>query len=156
MDNMKQQLLSTWNIHNNKNLLLIHALDKESLQQSSSNRSRTVGQQLVHMHNVRLSWLEHVAKSIYDKSLLLDKNLHPDATTLAAAFEQSAEKINDVIHNSWEKEGKLPSFKTGLIPFIGYLISHESHHRGNILLTLKQKGIKLPDAVSFGLWQWDR
>jgi uncharacterized damage-inducible protein DinB len=37
---------------------------------------------------------------------------------------------------------------------LGYFISHESHHRGNILLTLKQSGEKISDAVKWGLWEW--
>ena len=34
---------------------------------------------------------------------------------------------------------------------LGYFISHESHHRGNILLTLKQSGEKIADTVKWGL-----
>ncbi|MBD0284898.1 MAG: hypothetical protein ICV53_05055 [Flavisolibacter sp.] len=153
---MKQQLITAWSIHNEKNILLIKALDAECLQQTLNSRGRNVGQQLVHMHNVRVNWLEHVAKNLFDKSLLLDKDVQPDVASLSNAFQRSADKINAVIDNSWEKEGKLPSFTTGLIPFVGYLISHESHHRGNILLTLKQKGRKLPDDVVYGLWEWEK
>jgi uncharacterized damage-inducible protein DinB len=39
---------------------------------------------------------------------------------------------------------------------LGYFISHESHHRGSILLTLKQCGEKIPDAVKWGLWEWGK
>ncbi|MCY7311772.1 MAG: hypothetical protein LH619_13430 [Chitinophagaceae bacterium] len=34
------------------------------------------------------------------------------------------------------------------------LSNHESHHRGNIQLTLKQSGEKIPDAVKSGWWEW--
>ena len=76
--------------------------------------------------------------------------------SLKQALEQSAACIRQLIDNSWENGGKLASFKTGLIPFISYLISHESHHRGNILLTLKQNGYKIPDALKWGLWEWNK
>lgn len=152
---MKEQLLLAWQLNNEKNLLLLKNIGEEQLPVSLSARGRNVGEQLAHLHNVRISWTEHVAKSFYDKSLLLPKDATITIPVLSNSFISSAEKIAQVVNGSWEKEGKLPSFKTGLIPFVSYLISHESHHRGNILLSLKQSGFKLPDALKWGLWEWN-
>jgi uncharacterized damage-inducible protein DinB len=151
---MKEQLLLAWQINNEKNSLLLQNIGEKQLTLSLSTKGRTVGEQLAHLHNVRINWTEHVAKTLYEKALLLPKDVTLSILILLTAFASSAEKISALINSSWEKEGKLPSFKSGLIPFISYLISHESHHRGNILLTLKQSGFTLPEKLKWGLWEW--
>jgi uncharacterized damage-inducible protein DinB len=50
--------------------------------------------------------------------------------------------------------GKVKSFKPHATAFVGYLISHESHHRGQIVWTLKDTGHPLDQKVLYGLWEW--
>jgi uncharacterized damage-inducible protein DinB len=150
---MLEQLLTSWQINNRNNLLLLGQSDT-LLQSRLSARGRTVGEQLAHMHNNRIVWLEFVAKKRYQKTDLLEKNAPLTSSLLNEAFSKSFEIISQVIRDSWEGGGKLPGFKTGLLPFVAYLISHESHHRGNILLTWKQTGAKLPDTLKWELWDW--
>jgi hypothetical protein len=47
-----------------------------------------------------------------------------------------------------------PRFKPHAAAFLGYLVSHESHHRGQIAMTLKQAGHPLDRKTAFGLWEW--
>jgi predicted metal-dependent hydrolase len=37
----------------------------------------------------------------------------------------------------------------------GYYISHEAHHRGNILLTMKKSGFPFSDALKWEIWDWN-
>ncbi len=152
---MKEQLLNAWRIHDRMNLLMIDNISDEGMQKTLSSRGgRTVYLQLVHVHNVRMGWLEIIAEDIFAKYKKLDKEASYDRKVLKKALEDSSKGIEEFINKSWDTGGKVKSFKAGLIPFISYLISHESHHRGNILLTIKQSGIKLPDTLKWGLWEW--
>lgn len=72
---MKEGLIKAWQIHNDKNLLLLSDLDDITLVTRIGNKGRTVGEQLAHMHNTRITWTEAVAKNIYDKSLLIGRDV---------------------------------------------------------------------------------
>ena len=154
---MKEQLHEAWRTNNKIDLLFIELIADSDLDKSLSGRGgRTVYQQFVHLHNVRMQWLDIVAKDISTKYKAISKDAPADKEILFKAFEDSGRGIEEFIDKSWAKEGKVSSFKKGLIPFIGYLISHESHHRGNILLTLKQSGVKIPDELKWGIWEWNK
>jgi uncharacterized damage-inducible protein DinB len=154
---MKEQLLNAWNINNRMNLLMMGNITDAGMQKTLSTRGgRTVYLQLVHVHNVRIGWLEVCAKDIFKKYNSLNKEEAFNRKRLRKAFEDSAKGLEELFSRSWDDGGKVRSFKTGLIPMLGYFISHESHHRGNILLTLKQCGEKIPDSVKWGLWEWGK
>ena len=153
---MKEQLVEAWRTNNKVNLLFIELISDEGMTKTLSTRGRTVYEQMVHLHNVRMQWLQVVDKAIAGKYKTIDKEAPYNTDLLYEAFEKSGRGIEDFIQESWDKGGKVNSFKKGLIPFIGYLIAHEGHHRGNILLTLKQCGVKIPDELKRDIWEWNK
>ncbi|MGQ0739564.1 MAG: DinB family protein [Bacteroidota bacterium] len=163
---MEEQLANTWQIHQRMNMLLMDNITDAGMQQTLSTPAgmtpsgrrggRTVYQQWVHIHNVRVQWLEVCAKDIFKKYKPLDKEAPFDRKALKKALEDSASGIEELLLRSWKDNGKVKGFRKGVLPMLGYFISHESHHRGNILLTLKQSGEKIPDAVKWGLWEWSK
>jgi uncharacterized damage-inducible protein DinB len=153
---MKEQLLEAWRKANQVNLIFIDQIPDEGMEKTLSLRGgRTVADQLWHLYKVRTQWLEVSAKDIL-KKYKEEQEGEVSKKALRKALETSAKAIEELIDRSWANEGKLTGFKKGLIPFIAYLVAHEAHHRGNILLTLKQSGIKIPEALKWSIWDWNR
>ena len=154
--NINTQLKEMWNINNRINILLITELDAKALQISSSPRGRNIEAQFAHLLNVRISWLEVANKELAKKMKKISKDEKIGKEKLIKTFTDNGKIFEKFIEASIEKGGKVSGFKRGIIPFLGYIVSHEAHHRGNILLTLKQHGIKLDEKTKWAMWEWDR
>ena len=153
---MLEQLVESWQINHRATLKLLNALSEEALRATLSKRGgRDVARQLAHVHEVRLTWAELTSRTNQSAKLWhFAKGETPNKKDLKKALEESARAIETTIRESWAHGGKTRGFKRGLLPLVGYLIAHESHHRGSMLLTLKQTGHPLSDELRWGLWDW--
>ena len=70
------------------------------------------------------------------------------------ALEASSKAIEALLRASLASGGKVKGFKPHAVAFLGYLISHESHHRGQAGWALKFSGAPLDKKTAFGLWEW--
>jgi uncharacterized damage-inducible protein DinB len=151
---MENQLLETWNIHNRINLYLLEAISEDALSDFSASKGRSIGEQFAHLHNVRLMWLKSAAPELLETVTKIDKAQKIDKKLLVEALQESGKAIESLLQKGIESGGKIKGFKPHVTAFLGYLISHESHHRGQIALTLKQAGHKLDQKIAYGIWEW--
>ena len=72
------------------------------------------------------------------------------------ALSGSTDAVGTFLVDVLEGVPKRRGFKKGVFTTLAYFVAHESHHRGSILLTLKQCGHMPPKNVVYGLWGWDQ
>ena len=147
-------LIETWQIHDRINLYLLDAIDPASLAFHSASKGRSVGEQFAHIHNVRLMWLKSAAPELTKDVTKIENDRASDKKLLRKSLMDSGSAISTLLTNALEAGGKVKGFKPHASAFLGYLISHESHHRGQIALSLKQAGKPLDKKIGYGMWEW--
>jgi uncharacterized damage-inducible protein DinB len=150
-------LLEAWRTNNRINLYLFDRISDEGMRCTLSTRGgRDVARQFAHMHDVRLYHLEKRAPDLAEGLTPFRSKEHPDREAVRVALLSSGEAIGAFLAGLAEGKEKRRGFKKGIATTLAYFVSHESHHRGSILLTLKVSGHKVDQDTAYALWDWDR
>ena len=144
-------ILLSWQYNQEINNKLLSSIQDEWLTDRAISRGRNVREQIAHIHNVRLMWLEAKSISPEDGCKKINREDVLSLTDLNHQLRLSAKSMNRL----FEKIG--PGFKAkgkqvDITRFFTYLIAHESHHRGQIILHLKLCGHTLPKEMKFSMW----
>jgi uncharacterized damage-inducible protein DinB len=158
---MHEELLEAWRTNNRINLFLIDHISTPGMKCTLSKRGgREVARQFAHLHDVRIYHLEKRAKDLSaDLTKFQSKGsdkVIPKKAELKKALNASSAAIETFLTDVLDGMPKRRGFKKGIFTTLGYFIAHESHHRGSILLTLKESGHKLDNKTSYAIWAWDQ
>lgn len=136
------------------NLLLLEAVGQDGLTVSYAPRARNVRRIFVHLHNARLNWVGAIMKNPPEVERLKTREAH-DVAALAAALDASALAVAALLAQIAKKENAR-AFERSPATFLGMMLAHEAHHRGQMVLALRLAGKPLPREATAGLWDWDQ
>jgi uncharacterized damage-inducible protein DinB len=151
---MSNALLETWAIADRLNRYLLADIADASLALKAGGKGRSVGATFAHIHNVRLLWLKSAGPELLPglRKFEADEAVSKDA--LVESLTRSGEAISAMLNKSIAGDGRVKGFKPHVTAFVGYLVAHEAHHRGQIVMTLKLEGAPVGKKTAFGLWEW--
>ncbi len=148
------QLAETFAINNRINLYLLDAIAEEHLPDVYLGaKGRSTGKQWAHLHDVRMLWLKAAAPQLLTGLSKLTDEQALQKKALRDALTASGKAMETLLQQA-AISGKVKGFKPHATAFLGYLLAHEGHHRGQILVTLKQNGHMVDKKVQFGIWEW--
>lgn len=153
-DALRDDVLATWRRHNEILLYLVEQVPDDGFgAKPTGSRGRDVARQLEHLDRVRLAWLHHHETGERLKLPRQSDGPTPTRQELLAALGETGQSIERWLGAALDGQVKPRLFGKNPIRWMGYLISHESHHRGQIMLALKQNGMRQPEKVAIqGLW----
>ncbi|HET9223130.1 MAG TPA: DinB family protein [Roseiflexaceae bacterium] len=153
-------LIETWRAHSAIGLYLLSNLPEGGLDAAPIAGGMRVGQQFAHISDLRLRWVDNAAPDLTAQLPWFERQAEPalDAAVLSLALQRSAGAVEALIRRCAQADCGVKDFPGPLAAFLGYLISHESYHWGEVGLALSQSGLPLDMEVALGIWRgwWGR
>ena len=146
-------LVSAFHTNDRINRYLIESIAPDAWKAKTlDGKGRTIAAIVAHMHNVRVMWLKVSAKGSRIPAQLDRATVTP--AQAVRALDESCEALSELMRRALETDGRIKGFRPDVAGFLGYLIAHDAHHRGQIAMLARQLGHALPQKVTFGMWEW--
>ena len=144
------------------NQMIIEGLDPAAWNAKPPGKGRSIAAIFTHVHNVRTKWVRLTAPHLKVPRQL--QRTHCTPKQARAGLAESASCCAEMLAEALGGEGRARKFvRDGWArpwpvgpEMLCYMISHEAHHRGQVLMLAHQMGFPLPNKVMYGIWNWEK
>ena len=160
---LRDSLLASWRTNNRVTTFLVERLPAPLWNAAVPGAPhRTVRMIAAHFHNSRSRWLRTLGPENGIAVPPLVDLRRVTRRQLVSALRASSKGIEALVELGLASGGKVPTTRAYVwrnLPldvghFLAYFISHEGHHRGQLVMLARQLGHRMPPAVTNGLWDW--
>jgi uncharacterized damage-inducible protein DinB len=145
------------------NQTLIEHLDPAAWRAQPPGKTRTIAAIFTHVHNVRTKWIRLTAPHLKVPPQLNRTRCTPRQarTALAESAARCADMLTEALGGpggrvaKFHRDGWAKPWPAG-IEMLCYMLSHESHHRGQVCMIAHQLGFPLADEMTSGMWNWEK
>jgi uncharacterized damage-inducible protein DinB len=141
---------------------LIEHLDPAAWKAKPPGNTRTIAAIFTHTHNVRCKWIRLTAPHLKVPPQL--NRTHCTPKQARAALAESALRCTELLAEAlgdkntrvkkFHRDGWAKPWPVGP-EMLCYMLAHEAHHRGQVLMLAHQLGFPLPTEVMSGIWNWE-
>lgn len=157
-------LAESYAVNEQMNQLVLEHLDPAAWRAKLPGiKGRDIASIFSHVHNMRRKWLRLTAPQLklpaaLDRTRCTQKQAQ---SALAESGAKCCEMIAEALCNphsrvkKFQRDGWARAWPAGAA-MVAYMITHDSHHRGQVSLLAHQLGFPLAAKAGVGMWGWEK
>jgi len=160
---LRETILNAWRTNDRTTIFLVQRLSPALWDVALPGEPRrTVRMLAAHLHNSRRGWLRTLGEPHGIEVPAAVDRRRVSRAELVRALKKSGHAMASLLAFGLDHGGRIPPTKKYVwrnLPLdvshvLAYFVTHEGHHRGQLVMLARQLGHRLPREVTDGLWQW--